>query len=108
MTRQFSLRLAALITAWSVAGPALAAPPANLDAYVDRAMSAFEAPGMAIAIVEDGKTTLAKGYGIRKMGESARLDEHSLFGIASNTKQFTATALAILVDEGKLSWDDKV
>ncbi len=84
-----------------------AAPP-ELDGYVMRAMSAFEAPGMAIAIVESGKTTLAKGYGIRKMGESARIDERSLFPIASNTKQITATALAILVDEGKLSWDDKV
>lgn len=92
----------------AVTGAAVAAPPADLDAYVARAMSAFEAPGMAIAIVEDGRTTLAKGYGIRKMGEATPVDEHSLFPMASNTKQFTATALAMLVDEGKLSWDDKV
>lgn len=109
MSRPFSLRLSALAVALcSFTTAALAAPPAGIDDYVARAMSAFEAPGMAIAIVEDGKATLTKGYGIRKMGQSARIDEHSLFPMASNTKQFTATALALLVDEGKLSWDDKV
>lgn len=109
MSRHSPLRWPALaVSLLTLTGAAVAAPPAGMDAYVTRAMSAFEAPGMAIAIVEDGKTTLAKGYGIRKMGESARVDEHSLFPIASNTKQFTATALAMLVDEGKLSWEDKV
>jgi CubicO group peptidase (beta-lactamase class C family) len=100
----------------SIASAALAftaiahsAPPADLDAYVGRAMKQFEAPaGLAIAIVEDGKTTLAKGYGIRKLGNPQAVDEHTVFAIGSCGKAFTTTALALLVDEGKLSWDDKV
>jgi CubicO group peptidase (beta-lactamase class C family) len=63
---------------------------------------------MAIAIVKDGKVVLAKGYGVREMGKPEPVDEHTLFAIASNTKAFTATAVAMLVDEKKLSWDDRV
>src|SRR5215510_9661798 len=83
------------------------APP-DLDAYVARALKEFEVPGLAIAIVKDGKVVIAKGYGVRRLGESAPVDEQTLFGIASNTKAFTAAALAILVDEGKIAWDDPV
>ena len=71
-------------------------------------MKTFDVPGMAIAIVKDGKVVMAKGYGVRKMGETAPVDENTLFGIGSNTKAFTTAALATLVDEGKISWDDKV
>jgi CubicO group peptidase (beta-lactamase class C family) len=84
------------------------APPADLDAYVARAMRTYEVPGIAIAIVEDGKVVLQKGYGVRKFGDPAPVDAHTLFGIGSNTKAFTAAALATLVDAGKLSWDDPV
>jgi CubicO group peptidase (beta-lactamase class C family) len=83
-------------------------PPPDLDDYVARALKEFEVPGLAIAVVKDGKVALAKGYGVRKLGESAPVDEQTLFGVASNTKAFTAAALAILVDEGKISWDDPV
>ncbi|HEV2666569.1 MAG TPA: serine hydrolase domain-containing protein, partial [Blastocatellia bacterium] len=82
--------------------------PPDLDAYVARALKEFEVPGLAIAVVKDGKVALAKGYGVRKVGEPAPVDEQTLFGIASNTKAFTTAALAILVDEGKISWDDPV
>jgi CubicO group peptidase (beta-lactamase class C family) len=82
--------------------------PTDLDAYVARSMKTFDVPGMAIAIVKDGKVVMAKGYGVRKMGERAPVDENTLFGIGSNTKAFTTAALATLVDEGKISWDDKV
>jgi CubicO group peptidase (beta-lactamase class C family) len=84
------------------------APPADLDAYVARAMHTFDVPGMAVAIVKDGQTVLLKGYGVRKMGEITPVDQDTLFGIGSNTKAFTAAALATLVDEGKISWDDPV
>ena len=84
------------------------APPKNLDAYVESVQKEFEVPGIAVAIVKDGKVVVAKGYGVRKLGESAKVDEHTLFGIASNTKAFTATALGILVEEGKLEWDAPV
>src|ERR1051326_5260796 len=70
-------------------------------------MSATGAPAISIGIIEKGQTTL-KAYGVRKMGESKKADEHTVFPIGSNTKQFTATAIAMLVDEGKLKWDDKV
>jgi len=83
-------------------------PPADLDAYVARAMKALDVPGMAVAIVKDGKVVVSKGYGVRKLGEATPVDENTLFGIGSNTKAFTAAALATLVDEGKISWDDPV
>ena len=71
-------------------------------------MKTFEVPGMAVAIVKDGKILVAKGYGVRKQGDPTPVDEFTLFGIGSNTKAFTTAALATLVDEGKLSWDDPV
>jgi CubicO group peptidase (beta-lactamase class C family) len=84
------------------------APPKDLEAYVESVQKEFEVPGIALAIVKDGKVVVAKGYGFRKLGESARVDDRTLFGIASNTKAFTATALGILVEEGKLEWDAPV
>src|SRR6266568_3511831 len=84
------------------------APPADLDAYVARVLKTFEVPGLSVAIVKDGKVVMAKGYGVRKMGAPALVDENTLFGIGSNTKAFTTAALATLVDEGKISWDDPV
>ncbi len=86
----------------------LAAQPADLDAWVARAQKEFEVPGVALAIVKDGQTVVAKGYGVRVLERPGEVDAHTLFGIASNSKAFTAAALAILVDEGKLSWDDPV
>jgi len=92
------------------ATPALAqvAPPPDFDAYVERVMERFAVPGASVAIVRDGEVVLAKGYGIRRLGSSEPVDAETLFGIASNTKVFTATALGILVDDGKLEWDQPV
>src|SRR6267378_3835191 len=88
--------------------PAQTAPPADLDSFVAQALKTFQVPGLSVAIVKDGKTVLAKGYGVRKMGNPTPVDENTLFGIGSNTKAFTSAALASLVDEGKISWDDPV
>lgn len=82
--------------------------PHGFDAYVAKVMKAFEVPGMAIAVVKDGQVVLAKGYGVRKLGEPAPVDAQTLFGIASNTKAFTAAALGLLVEEGKIEWDGPV
>jgi CubicO group peptidase (beta-lactamase class C family) len=71
-------------------------------------MKTFEVPGMAVAVVKDGRVVLAKGYGVRELGGPAAVDARTLFGIASNTKAFTATALGLLVEEGKLAWDAPV
>jgi CubicO group peptidase (beta-lactamase class C family) len=84
------------------------APPSDLDSYVARALKTFDVPGLSIAIVKDGKVLLAKGYGLRKLGAPAGVDENTLFGIGSNTKAFTTAALASLVDAHKISWDDPV
>ncbi|UCF21118.1 MAG: serine hydrolase [Gemmatimonadota bacterium] len=83
------------------------APP-DLDRYVEQVMQAFEVPGIALTIVKDGEVVIAKGYGVRKIDEDAPVNAHTRFGIASNTKAFTATALALLVEEGKLEWDAPV
>ncbi len=80
----------------------------DLDAFIQNVQKEFEVPGLALAIVKDGKVVIAKGYGVRKMGEAAKVDDQTLFGIASNTKAFTATALGLLVEEGKLEWDAPV
>jgi CubicO group peptidase (beta-lactamase class C family) len=83
-------------------------PPPDFDAYVKRVMQTFTVPGLSVAIVKEGKVLLAKGYGIRRMGQPALVDAKTRFGIASNTKLFTATALGILVEEGKIQWDKPV
>jgi len=87
----------------------VAAPPPGLDAMVASVMKTFEVPGIGLAIVKDGRVVAAKGYGVRKLGEPAAVDARTLFGIASNTKAFTATALGILIEDKKIaSWDTPV
>ncbi|HWA30733.1 MAG TPA: serine hydrolase [Rhizomicrobium sp.] len=104
-----SLLCGAAIAAFlSFTGGAMAAPPVDLDAFVARSMKMFGPPGMSVAIVENGKVVLTKGYGIRSIATKAPVDEDTTFPIGSETKAFTSAALAILVDEGKLKWTDKV
>ena len=76
------------------------APPPGLEEYIREVMETFEVPGLALAIVKDGEVVLAQGYGVRRLGEPTPVDAHTLFGIASNTKAFTATAIGILVEGG--------
>ena len=80
----------------------------KIDQIVAAAMAEFQVPGLAIAVVSQDKVLLAKGYGVRDIGNNQPVTAQTLFGIASNTKAFTSAALAMLVDQGKLSWDDKV
>jgi CubicO group peptidase (beta-lactamase class C family) len=80
----------------------------QLDEYIAEAQQTWPVPGLAVAIVKDGQVVLSKGYGLRELGGSDPVDEHTLFAIASNTKAFTAAALAMLVDDGLISWDDHV
>jgi CubicO group peptidase (beta-lactamase class C family) len=104
-TLPLSLLLSALLASTPLA--AQKAPP-KFDEYVRRVMQTFTVPGLSVAIVKDGKVVLAKGYGVRRLNDPAPVDERTRFGIASNTKLFTATALALLVEEGKLEWDAPV
>lgn len=78
------------------------------DSYITRALADWEIPGLSIAVVKDGATVFQKGYGTLSAGGTAMVDEHTLFTIGSCTKAFTATAVAMLVMDGKLSWDDPV
>lgn len=80
----------------------------EIDAYAQTVMDTWHGPGMAIAIVKDDKVVFQKGFGVRELGKPEKVDENTLFAIASNTKAFTTASLAILVDEGKLNWNDKV
>lgn len=98
-----TLLLALAPAAWP-ASPA----PAAIDAHVEATMAAFEVPGLALAIVKDGAVVTARGYGRRRLGDPAPVDARTLFGIASNTKVFTAMALGLLVEEGRIEWDAPV
>jgi len=85
------------LLAW-LSAPALAQPSfdlARLDAQFARARQAFNVPGLAVAIVKDGKVVFARGYGVRELGKAEPVDEHTIFGIASNTKAFTAALMAM-------------
>lgn len=80
---------------------------ADTDAHVQRVLQAFEVPGIALGGVHAGQS-FARGYGARRMGDAAPVDADTLFPIASLSKLFTAACLGLLVDEGKLRWDDPV
>lgn len=81
---------------------------ANFDQYVRKGMSDWRIPGLAIAIVKDDQVVLLRGYGVRELGAPAAVDENTMFAIASDTKAFTGMALAMLADDKKLDWDDRV
>src|SRR5665647_93872 len=80
----------------------------ELDAYVAKAVKDWNVAGLAIAVVKDGKVVFAKGYGVRELGKPEPVDTSTLFAIASTTKAMTAASIGMLVDEGKIKWDDPV
>jgi CubicO group peptidase (beta-lactamase class C family) len=80
----------------------------EFDKYVRQAVTDWHVPGLAIAVVKDGQVIFAKGYGLRELGKPGNVDTQTIFGIASTTKALTAACAAMLVDEGKLHWNDKV
>jgi CubicO group peptidase (beta-lactamase class C family) len=82
--------------------------PDEFDSYFRAVQEQFDVPGIAVSIVKNGKVVLKKGYGVKKNDFGAAVDDKTLFGIASNTKAFTAIALAQLVEDGKLEWDKPI
>lgn len=80
----------------------------EFEAYIKKAQQEWQVPGLAVAVVKDGRVLMAKGFGVRQLGTSNAVDGKTLFSIGSTTKAITATCLGMLVDEGKLSWDDAV
>jgi CubicO group peptidase (beta-lactamase class C family) len=93
---------------FSICGRAQPLSSLAIDSLVGRTLRAFDVPGIAVCVIKDGKVVHSKGYGVRSLDKRQPVDEHTLFGIASNSKAFTTAALGMLVDEGKLNWDDKV
>lgn len=89
-------------------GPHARAGERDLDKFISDEMQRWAIPGLAVAVVRDDRIVLSKGYGLRQIDRTERVDEHTTFGIGSVTKSFTATAAAMLVDEGKLAWDAPV
>lgn len=89
-----------------VAGKAAAQSPlSGLDEYISSAMKDWQIPGVAVGIVHGDTVVFAKGFGVRTVGKPEKVDDHTLFAIASDTKAFTGILLAMLVDDGKLRWD---
>jgi CubicO group peptidase (beta-lactamase class C family) len=83
-------------------------PLKGLDDYIRKSMADWQVPGLAIAIVKDDAVVFMKGYGFREVGKEALVNVQTIFALGSATKSFTAHAVALLVDEGKVSWDDPV
>lgn len=106
------LRQIALFLILAAAVSAFAQIPAKhtaeLDAYIEKGMRDWGIPGLSIAVVKDGEITYLKGFGVRRLGQPDKVDDHTLFGMMSTTKAMTALAIAMLVDEGKVKWDDPV
>lgn len=95
----------------TMTAPAQQAPPealAGLDVYVEAAMREWRTPGLAIAVVKDDAVVYSRGFGVREAGKPGLVTPETRFAMASNSKAFTAAAVGILVDEGKLGWDDAV
>lgn len=105
---QTSAPVAAPAAAVSSANPALPAQLQDFGAFVDSARKQFDVPGIAVAIVKDGKVVFEQGFGVRELGKPEAVDARTLFAIASNTKAFTAASLQMLAEEGKLKMDDRV
>lgn len=82
--------------------------PQNFDTWVESARVDWRIPGLAIGIVKDGKVVYAKGFGEKQLESGTKVDANTIFSIASVSKNITAAALGILVDEGKIDWDDKI
>ncbi|HVS36523.1 MAG TPA: serine hydrolase domain-containing protein, partial [Gemmataceae bacterium] len=99
------------LAAWALPRGAAAAEPldaAAVDAAAKQSLDAWQVPGVAVAIVRDGDVILLKGYGVRSLDADGAVTPDTLFPIGSCTKSFTTAAMAILVDEGKMGWDDPV
>lgn len=83
-------------------------PIQGLDSYVAAAVKAWDIPGLSIAVVRGDSIVFAKGYGVRELGKPGAVDENTLFAVGSTTKAMTVAALGMLVDSGKVAWDDPV
>jgi CubicO group peptidase (beta-lactamase class C family) len=108
--RKLAVRLAVLPLALTMAADCVLAAPSGreIDQAVQRTMETFEVPGMAVSVVHGGEIYYSAGHGRIEIGRRTRVDDNTLFRIGSVSKAFTAAALALLADEGKLAWEDRL
>ena len=99
---------APLVCGYSVAAAAVNDPVAELEAFITTTLKEYQVPGAAVAVVQGGKVSLVKGYGVRDVTKADAVDENTIFQLASVTKTLTAAAAATVVDEGKLDWDKPI
>jgi CubicO group peptidase (beta-lactamase class C family)/O-acetyl-ADP-ribose deacetylase (regulator of RNase III) len=104
----FALLVVAAVPVAAQRRAAERAPLRGFDAWVERALADWGVPGLAVAVVKDDSVVYARGFGVRRLGDTARVTERTLFAVGSTTKAFTAAALAVLVDSGLVKWDDPV
>ena len=110
--QRHSVRLLAACATIALAAPVAAQSRAaqirELDAYIAKGVRDWDIPGLTVAVVRNDSVLFTKGYGVRRLGAAGAVDEQTQFGIMSTTKAFTALAMAILVDEGKVAWNDPI
>lgn len=106
--RRITLSLAAVAGLGTLLAVALAWTRPSIDSVVAQTMKAWQVPGLALVIVRDDRVVHLKGYGVRELGKPAPVTADTVFPIASCTKPFTTLAMGMLVDDGKLGWDDPV
>lgn len=105
--RATTVRMAICLLVLAEPASAQSQPLQGLDRFIAQSMNAWQVPGLALAVVKDDSVVLSKGYGVRRVGSSEPVDDNTIFAIGSATKSFTTAALGILVDEGRLAWDDR-
>ena len=101
-------RLFTLLTLASISAFGQNISNQTIDQVTENAIKTFDVPGISVAVIKDGTIVHSKGYGLKSIKSKEKVQSSTNFGIASNSKAFTAAALAILVDENKIKWDDKV
>ena len=102
------MALRAALAALTLAAPVAAQLPAGLDAYIERVRADWGVVGLAVAVVQADSVIYARGFGLRHVERPEPVDENTLFAIGSNTKAFTAAGVGLLVEEGRMGWDDRV
>lgn len=113
MRRAVAAQLGSILTLLVATGPLVAqgttaAQVRELDAFIARGVRDWQIPGLTVSIVRNDSVLFARGYGVRRLGAAGVVDAQTQFGIMSTTKAFTALAMALLVDDGKLAWNDPI
>lgn len=106
--KRYQIALSVFVSLFFTSLVAQESLPKNFDAWVESSRQDWKIPGMAVGIVKNGQVVYAKGFGEKRLGSEEKVDANTIFSIASVSKNMTAAALAILVDEGKIDWDDKI